>query len=680
MSKTITLDLTHQWYVRANSTAPPALLALRELQTHWQQITDKLLLHDFQGEVQAEEASIIMLVVADNGTDNRYDEFTWQVHPNQIQIHGQSPRGLLFGVYHFLEMLGCRWLAPGLLWTHIPSLQTIALPSEPITEAPAFTERCLIIGHYAFMREIEIWIEWAARNRYNTIFLHTAPNDIGGGSVPEWAWLHYRERALTLLRERNMTIEVGGHGLPALLPRKLFRKMPQAFREVDGKRTRKHNFCPSSVEAKTVIQENARRYFQENPQIDVYHIWADDIPGDGWCGCVACAALSSSDQLLLATNMIAEVLADVHPQAELSFIAYLDTEAPPTQITPLHNVCLLWAPRTRNYGRATDDEQCPVNTPYYPELLQAQIDSFATAGTIRVFEYYSDALLFKSVLPILGNVMQHDLRFYRAVGVHTMQTLMTGTRPWITAQWTNWLFGRLTWQPDADRDALLTDFCHAAFGDAGTPMVSYYQTLEEAFALVLNQTPDQRGHLALSMSPLALIKDPLADMEDPIHASPETLQRRAADVPMLFALVDAAEAELHTAQQRADSPQLQAEAIAFALTKAWFHFNGHRLRLYATIAANPPAPDMRVHWQAAQRAYREVNRWAEQHLPPLFQQTLKPVQMAMWALRLRRIQADFLTPQWLSWTVDVGSATRLLAGFLQMYGRYKREKRKVNST
>ena len=141
-----------------------------------------------------------------------------------------------------------------------------------------------------------------------------------------------------------------------------------------------------------------------------------------------------------------------------------------------------------NYGRATDDETCPVNWPAYPDLLNAQIEAFAEAGSVRVFEYYSDAILFKSVLPILCHVMQADLRFYRNAGVHTVQTLMTGTHPWVTAQLTNWLFGRLTWNVDGDVNTLVADFSDAAFGAAGPTMVRYYAALEEAYALILNQT------------------------------------------------------------------------------------------------------------------------------------------------------------------------------------------------
>lgn len=672
----VILDFTRAWQVYAASQAAPVQLALAELQSHWQQIAGRPLVAAALGNGVPKAGNRIVLAVEARGGDG----FTWQVRPNQINITGDSARGLLFGVYHFLEALGCRWLAPGDLWTRLPQLTQITLPESPVREEPTFAGRCLIIGHYAFVLDLAGWITWAARNRYNTIFLHTIANDIGGGAVPEWAWLSRRDEALALLRERAMTIELGGHGLPALLPRTLFKSTPTAFREAAGKRVKQHNFCPSSPQAQAIVRANAQAYFRANPGIQVYHLWADDIPGGGWCSCQACAGLSTSDQLLLATNTVADALAEVEPTAELSFIAYLDTETPPAQIKPRPNVCLVWAPRTREYSHALNDECSPVNTPYYPAQLTGQIAAFAGAGTVRVFEYYSDGVLFKSVLPLLSQVMQRDLCFYRDVGVHTMQTLMTGTHPWVTAHLTNWLFGRLTWQPEQDVTALVADFCQAAFGLAGPTMVGYYGALEAAFALVLQQTPDQRGHFALPASPLGFIQQPVADMEDPVHARADTLQQRAATVLTLLDQVTTAEHQLTSARhfferQGQTSPQLDAEANAFALTKAWLHFAGQRLRLYAALSTTPPPADARHHWQAAYTAYQQVQRWATQ-LAPVFQSNMQIGHLAMWGVRLRRIQADAFTPRPLRWWVDLGTLARLASGYLRLMRRFKAEKRR----
>ena len=665
----VTIDFGRNWVIVADVAGDVVLAtAVAELQQTLARVIGRSLPITTQNQQPA-------IILTNLGIGD--EAFSWRATPDQIEIRGEGSRSVLHGVYAFLEMLGCAWLAPGEMWTILPTGQQFDVPAQG-ADAPVFTGRCLIIGHHAFMKDVNEWIVWAARNYYNNIFLHTAPDDFGGGSVPEWFWDVHCEEAIELIRTRGMRLEVGGHGLPALLPRKLFKQMPEAFREENGRRTKKYNFCPSNEAGMNIVRQNARAYFAQRPNYDVYHIWADDIPGGGWCSCSQCAGYSTSDQLLLATNALAEVLTEQNPQAEISFIAYLDTEATPTQIKPCQNVSPLWAPRTRNYGRAIGDRDDPVNWPYYNETLAAQVEYFAGAGETAVFEYYSDAILFKSVLPILPQVMQQDLIAYRDLGVDAMQTLMTGTHPWATAQLTNWLFGRLTWQPEQDVAALVAQFCRAAFGAGADEMVAYYGALERVFTAVLQQTPDQREKgFELTRSPWKLVKNPIADMEDPVHATAETLQARAAQLPQLLTWIDETAAHLAAARVQSDSPRLIAEEKAFNLLQPWLQFNSYRLALYAAIKTNDP--QVRQLWQQTKLAYEAVQAWgAGQIEEPLYRLNFKTMQFVFWGLRLRRIQADLFRGGLGRFLVDAGTLFKLAGGFASMIWGYKSHKRAVD--
>ncbi|MEM7114390.1 MAG: DUF4838 domain-containing protein [Chloroflexota bacterium] len=671
MTERIQLDLDRAWQIlTVRELGLAGKTAVSDLQQTLQKITGQ----PCPITTQPNDQPTIQIENVGGGEGDSDESFQWQASPNHIVLCGNSGCGVAHAIYHFLHLLGCNWLAPGDLWSILPTDSTVEIAAAG-SEAPAFAGRCLIIGHHAFMKDINDWIIWAARNRYNNIFLHTAPDDVGGGSVPEWFWAVKQESALRLLREREMVIEYGGHGLPSLLPRKLFKQMPEAFREENGRRTKQYNFCPTNERGLAIVRENARVYFAQRPGYDVYHVWADDIPGGGWCSCATCVGYSVSDQLLLATNAVAQVLAEVEPQATISFIAYLDTEAPPTQVEPLPNVSLLWAPRTRNYGRSLADPTCPI-APYYNETLAKQVDTFGTPGTdaTAVFEYYSDAILFKSVLPVMPTILQQDLVVYRSLGVQTMQTLMTGTRPWVTAQLTNWLFGQLAWQPEQDVAALVVRFCRAAFGEGAEEMVAYYGTLERVFTAVLQQTPDQRERgFEFSRSPWKLVKNPVADMEDPIHASAQILQARAAELPQLLAAIDQAATHLAAAQAHANNPRLAAEAKAFGLLQPWLQFNCHRLALYDALKTNDPQA---VHlWQTTKTAYDAVQAWgANNIIDPLYRQNFKTMQFAFWGLRLRRILADQFSSI-RRFAIDLGTLLQLAGSFAQMVRDYKRSKR-----
>ena len=666
MDKQVQLDLEQNWQiVVADGVDLAGKTAVSDLQQTLQQLSNRPF------PITSQPSNQPTIEITSMGGDG--EGFHWQASSNRVRLQGDSSRGVAHAIYHFLQMLGCHWLAPGDLWAVLPSKTQFTIPAAG-AETPAFSGRCLIIGHHAFMKDVNDWIIWAARNRYNSLFLHLAPNDVGGGSVPDWFWQVKREEAVKLLREREMTVEVGGHGLPSLLPRKLFKQMPEAFREENGRRTKRYNFCPTNERGLAVIRQNARAFFAARPGYDVYHVWADDIPGGGWCNCAQCAGYSASDQLLLATNAVAEVLTEVEPTATIAFIAYLDSETPPTQVRPLPNVSLLWAPRTRNYGRSLADPTCPVNTPYYSDTLAAQHEVFG--GKTAVFEYYSDAILFKSVLPVLSHIMQQDLVRYRDLGVRTMQTLMTGTRPWATAQLTNWLFGQLAWQPEQDVDMLVAQFCQAAFGAGAAEMVGYYGALEKVFTAVLHQTPDQREHgFELTLSPWQLVKNPMADMEDPIHATAATLQARAAQLPQLLGWIGEAANHLVAAQTHSNSPRLAAEARAFALLRPWLKFNSYRLALYAAVKTNDPQA-LQL-WHQANAAYEAVQAWGASHIAePLYRQNFKTMTFVFWGLRLRRIWADEFGNRF---ATDLGSLLKLAGGFAKMVWGYMRDKRRYRS-
>ena len=319
------LDLARDWHIVLPSVAPVARLAADELQDVLQRIAGRRL--PVERETRPGSSSIRLV----HDTGGR-DGFAWQADANGVELHGRNPRGLLYAVYDFLEALGCRWVSPGASGERLPSGTRFDLPDGPVSETAALLGRCLIVGHYAFMQDVEDWIVWAARNRLNTIFCHVIDGPLALGAAPEGQWQAHKEAAVALARQRGMVIEHGGHGLAALLPRKLFRRMPEAFRYHDGKRVRDYNFCPSCEEGLSVIRQHAEAHFRAHPEVDVFHLWPDDIPGGGWCECERCRDYTPSEQSLLAVNAAAEVLGAVNPDAQISFIAYMDTEAVPARV------------------------------------------------------------------------------------------------------------------------------------------------------------------------------------------------------------------------------------------------------------------------------------------------------------------------------------------------------------
>jgi hypothetical protein len=657
----VTLDLSRGWRIISPSADPVAACATAELAETLDRIAG--------GPYPAAEGGLGMPSLNLSHGEDELDGFTWQASPEQVALRGDNPRGLLYAVYSFLEALGCRWVAPGAEGERLPRGTRFELPAALVREQAALPGRCLIVGHYAFMDAIEDWIVWAARSRLNTIFLHVIEGPLALGAAPAWQWQAHKARAVPLARQRGMTIEHGGHGLAELLPRGRSRELPEAYRYHAGQRTPDHNFCPSSKEGMAIVRRNAEAYFRAHPEVDVYHLWPDDIPGGGWCACEGCRPYTSSEQALLAVNAVAEVLAEVKPAARIAFLAYMDTEAVPVRVTPRENVCLCWAPRSRCYAHATDNPACAVNVPHYAETFRTQAAHFPHQP--RAFEYYLDAVLFKSLLPPLPSVMQRDLRFYREAGAHTVQALMTGDHPWLAPQLNAWLFARLSWDPEQDLDALLVDFCRATYGAVGE-LPAYYRALEAAFGLALDIVPEQVDR-EIGLTTREQLKHPWADMGDPAYAPPEVLrEKRQANAAIEPLLQQAAQA-LGTARGAAAAAGLsgawEAERTEFELAQAWLRFDLARLRLYDAVARTPIAWDARERYVEATAALRVVTGWGKAHIDDRrYRLNFLALHEGLWRLQLERVRAEHLSG--VGWVWRLWGALRVAWFFRRVRGMY----------
>lgn len=448
-----------------------------------------------------------------HGDDPAGEGFAWQSDDGAVRIVADGPRGALHGAYDLLEALGFAWPAPGEAETVIPETPD-ELPAARPRQSPALAGRSLILGHHAFMAAAADWIVWAARNRLNTIFFHIDEHGAGLGAIPAAQWQARRGEAVALARRYGLTLELGGHGLAALLPRAAFEDHPDWFPLRGGRREKRFNLNPLAAGALGAVRANARAWLAANPGFDVYHLWADDLADGGWCEAAAAEGLSPSDQLMLATNAVAAELAAIAPGAMLAFLSYHDTEAPP-RIPPAANVALTFAPRLRCYAAGIDAPHA-VNAKY-PALFRDNAALYAGPGRVRVFEYWLDAILFKIVAPPMVETIRRDLAFYAANGAHTVGALATGSMPFAAPNLNAYAFARLAWNPGLGAKAVREAFCTHVFR-SGLHMPAYFEALERAFALDLDLRPEEarlKGRGSLEET----IADPPADIGSPFNVA-----------------------------------------------------------------------------------------------------------------------------------------------------------------
>lgn len=393
------------------------------------------------------------------------DGFLVRSRPEGLVILSGNPRGVLYGTYALLERCGVRFFFPGEEGEVVPKAP-ISLVGIQIEEKPDWARRGLTYYPYEFNEPAD-WIDFAAKVRLNTILFH-APS-------PDW-WERERVGLTPELSRRGIHPEFGGHFLPGLLPRNLFKPHPTWFREENGMRKADWNFCPSSAEALAQIARGAADLVRRCPEPEVFSIWPDDLGDGGWCHCPACRGLKPSDQSVLAMNAMALEIKKVRADARVVFLAYHDTEEPPSQVRPDPGVTLLWAPRERCYAHALDEPKCPRNAGYL-RRLQACLKVFPPAEA-EAFEYYLDQILYSDLVPTLPGTLAGDLRCYRRLGMKVIEPLMVSLIRFRPLLANAFLTARLEWNENADTSALLRDLCEHYFGDPR--ITAYYQHREAA--------------------------------------------------------------------------------------------------------------------------------------------------------------------------------------------------------
>lgn len=432
-----------------------------------------------------------------------------RAEPGRILLEGADRRALLDGAAWLLERAGAAALRPGSM---TPGRGAGLAPGVYEIRA-AFEERTLILGCDGLHADWREWLRFASRNGLNGVFFHDTPpsrwrrepgarqpatREEAAADGRGWLfelWDAEGDAIRTAAKALGLRLEFGGHHLSALVPRERFAGQPEWFPLRRGQRDGRFNLCTSSAGARDELRANAGRFFARFPGADVYHLWADDLRGGGWCECSDCAGLSPSDQALRATNAAAEALGEMAPGARLAHLAYHDTLARPGKVRPLDNVDALWAPRSRCYAHAIDDAGCERNRAHFAEL-ERLIGWFGDAGRVRVFEYYSDGILFKWMAPPHLEVLPADLRAYRRLGVRGVQDLAVTPRPWQGPLWHVWWFARCAREGGGDVEGAMDAFCEAAFGEAGGSYARAFQELERACRLLLERgaLEPRRGH------------------------------------------------------------------------------------------------------------------------------------------------------------------------------------------
>lgn len=438
------------------------------------------------------------------------DAYSIAVRGDTVLLSGATARASLYSVYDFLERLGCRWLAPQLLFyggsgEQVPSRRTLTYGDGDVKERPRFAIRKLDVAEglshdSASLSQI---VEWMPKVRFNTLQL---PSNFGGSGRVTWdAW---RGAQTPELARRGLTIEVGGHGYQnfisaAMEGGRLFETNPDWFgngKDCKPSRARDVAFNTTDPDAVAYFVANVLAYLHRRPEIRIFDLWPPD--GVKWSECGDSAAYTPPEERQATlVRTVRDALIREGTGVRLEMIAYARTIAPPSGVRIPGDVLVDFCPIEQNFDAQIDDPTAGNNARYV-DLLRAWRRTFT--GDIGLYSYFR-RYAWISLPVVLPRYMAHDLKWYASV---PLQGVSTYAEPgdWFTYEVNHYALARLAWNPDADMDALLDDYTAARYGSASSVARAALNSLEDivrVYGSVQHSTLKRAADIAAARDRLA---------------------------------------------------------------------------------------------------------------------------------------------------------------------------------
>ncbi len=374
--------------------------------------------------------------------------FVLKTAGDSVFIAGGRRRGTMYGVYTFLERLGCRWFTSEV--SRIPKMRTITVEPLDETQKPAFEYREPFITE-AFDKD------WAARNKVNGS--HMRLDESTGGRVEYFPFVHSFYQMIP--------------------PEKHFQAHPEYFSLIDGKRrVERGQLCLTNPGVLRLGVEAVLEWIRQHPEATIYSVSQNDW--DGWCECDNCRRVEReeggrhSGPILRFVNALAAEVGKKHPEKLIDTLAYLYSEAPPRRARPRPNVRIRLCPI--GVCQAHPYEKCPYNA-YFVNNLRAW-----SKITDRLYVWHYNTNFSNYLLPFPDfDELAADIPMYRRHGV--VGLFLQGAYPpgggGEMGELRAYVSARLLWDTTADPEKAVNEFLEEVYGPAAPAMRSFFDLMHQ---------------------------------------------------------------------------------------------------------------------------------------------------------------------------------------------------------
>ncbi len=381
-------------------------------------------------------------------------------HGNDLYLAGNTPRAVLYSVYSFLQnQLSVRWLWPGDDGEFIVKRSSYTLPEKlAYNFTPAFKIRAMSPCHWHRHVPTEIWM---ARNFLN-----------GDSRTPS-------------IRDKAGFYRIGGgHRVRVYNVRQNFKNDPELFAMIGGARNISGIAgCWSNPRFTRQVLDNISQTIRKD-NLELLNLFPADTTIR--CECEKCSSHGSRTDFWYDyySKTLIPALKKEFPKLKFAGIAYQEYRTPPKQkVSELEYV--EYCHYNRCYAHKLTDPKCPTNA-----RSLAEIKRWKEKAAIGIYGYEFD--VFKPTAFVANwNATADAMRTFRdlnAVRVKTEMLVYYGKnlkRHELAPQihrLANWMWAQLCWNPDADVNALLKEWCSKVYGAKAAPfMFKYFSELAKAW-------------------------------------------------------------------------------------------------------------------------------------------------------------------------------------------------------
>ena len=441
-------------------------------------------------------------------------------------LAGSNPRSVLFAVYRFLRLNGCRFLFPGAEGERIPQkkitpqkyhkLADHKIRGRTIEGRPSLEQVLVSLDFYAKGEINAFGCYGVSRYHYN-YYRHNFNKANREAEFFDHAQADTQWRALyeTEAQKRGMMVFSGEHEMvPHALgisesdralyksgEKKLTEEQISCLAMINGERKLLRddilytNLCMSQPALREKMARAVVHEIESKPQLTMFGCTVADL-SNNHCECEECQKKIPSDWYVMILNRIDELLTEKGIDTKVVFAFYVDMIFAPETVK-LNNpdrFCLMYCPISRTYTESLrEDTVYPTELPKYvrnnweaptdQETMMALLKKWKDVfpGSCYAFEYHYYMHQFHDPgMQVFGRRIYEDVRSYQFTDMCGCMEDGSNKSFWPNGFHTH-IYHEAMVNRDCDYEEEFADFYRSQYGENWQAARAYLQEITDAF-------------------------------------------------------------------------------------------------------------------------------------------------------------------------------------------------------